>query len=415
MEEFPHEFSADCFSESYEEARAKFLEAAAQHEIHELLVFEDEAGRYTTDVAVLRGSGDPESAGFVFVTSGTHGVEGYAGSAIQILLLRWLTKAPVSPTVVLIHAVNPWGMANFRRVNENNVDLNRNALQQSHFDKLTTKDSLGDAYMTFNELFNPTNLPGPFHVHVGSWLQMAASVARHGLAAMKTALVAATYRQSKGVFYGGCELQASHAALRDFIVHRFGEVKAEDVTWIDVHTGLGPCGVDVLLGGGRNEAEMQALFAPIPGHFGGFQSGIDEAPTDEMVAARCAPSAGTSGGAGASNEITQAAGYQFTVGGLIQQQWLNRLFKPNSGRALAFAQEFGTVSFVSLVRALILENAGYHHDRLNHVRWRALTRDAFYVRTHDWKRRILTRGFDVFQKTASRFEKRANEAIRSRL
>ena len=32
------------------------------------------------------------------------------------------------PTVILVHALNPVGMAQMRRVNEANVDLNRNCL-----------------------------------------------------------------------------------------------------------------------------------------------------------------------------------------------------------------------------------------------------------------------------------------------
>lgn len=52
------------------------------------------------------------------------GVEGFANSAIQCELLARPTRADV--TVVVVHAVNPSGMAWWRRQNENNVDLNRN-------------------------------------------------------------------------------------------------------------------------------------------------------------------------------------------------------------------------------------------------------------------------------------------------
>ena len=104
-----------CFSESYTEAREKFVESArarSDTETTSLLVHVDAQGvEYTIDVAVVRG----RRAGIVVVTSGVHGVEGYAGSAIQTQLLRQLKETPDNPTVVLIHAVNPFGMAHFRR------------------------------------------------------------------------------------------------------------------------------------------------------------------------------------------------------------------------------------------------------------------------------------------------------------
>ena len=78
--------------------------------------------------------------------SGTHGIEGYLGSAIQLRFLHELflqnaqrlcttdnvrappTKNTPVKKVLLIHAINPYGMRHHRRTNENNVDLNRNVL-----------------------------------------------------------------------------------------------------------------------------------------------------------------------------------------------------------------------------------------------------------------------------------------------
>ena len=81
------------------------------------------------DVATV-GSLVPERA--VVVTSGIHGVEGFAGSAVQTEWLRRLGqgKAAVPDRVRLVfaHALNPYGFAWIRRANECNVDLNRNFL-----------------------------------------------------------------------------------------------------------------------------------------------------------------------------------------------------------------------------------------------------------------------------------------------
>ena len=62
------------------------------------------------------------------IISGTRGVEGFCGSGCQVgfLVERVYEGLPKSVGVVLVHALNPYGFAWLRRVNEENVDLNRN-------------------------------------------------------------------------------------------------------------------------------------------------------------------------------------------------------------------------------------------------------------------------------------------------
>src|SRR5260221_11295212 len=71
----------------------------------------------------------PEDAGKVLVImSGTHGVEGFCGSGVQ---LDWLEEGkaamlPPGHPALLIPAINPYGLPRIPRVTEGNVDLNRN-------------------------------------------------------------------------------------------------------------------------------------------------------------------------------------------------------------------------------------------------------------------------------------------------
>jgi len=58
--------------------------------------------------------------------SGTHGIEGFAGSACQAGILHAGIELPPDTGLLLVHAINPYGFAWGRRVNEDNVDLNRN-------------------------------------------------------------------------------------------------------------------------------------------------------------------------------------------------------------------------------------------------------------------------------------------------
>ena len=56
-------------------------------------------------------------------------MEAFAGSAIQLLSLdEGLPDLPEDAALILVHVVNPYGMAWLRRFNEENVDLNRNFL-----------------------------------------------------------------------------------------------------------------------------------------------------------------------------------------------------------------------------------------------------------------------------------------------
>ena len=100
------------------------------------------------DVACL---GPGQSRAVLVLTSGTHGVEGFCGSGCQVSLLedsrflRQIERAGIA--LLMIHAVNPYGFSHLRRVNEDNVDLNRNFIP---FDRdcrstKTTRDCIAAA------------------------------------------------------------------------------------------------------------------------------------------------------------------------------------------------------------------------------------------------------------------------------
>mmetsp|Transcript_17223 Transcript_17223/g.35489 ORF Transcript_17223/g.35489 Transcript_17223/m.35489 type:complete len:396 (+) Transcript_17223:1-1188(+) len=380
-----------CFSESYEEARGKFLAAAGElkAEMHSLPVAEDEEGRYTIDIAILRKPGK----GVMVITSGTHGVEGYAGSGIQLGLLRHWQELSIGVTAVFVHAVNPYGMAHFRRCNEKNVDLNRNCLLPQEFERLQAEDKLATIYSSFDPLFNPTVTPSWFYRNVAIWPHMASYVAAYGFGYIKTALVGGTYTKEQGMFFGGRELQKSHILLRDFFKEQFGKVPAKEIAWVDVHTGLGAQGVDVLLGNFEDRQLMDEIFPKVEGEFDGFQGGFGISAIDR----RCGP--GELDVNSGRFSSSQAGGYEYTVG-VLSGDWVTSWFPPDSGRALLVQQEFGTLPSLAVARALMLENVGFHYDRGNHDFWRTFTQDAFYVRTDFWKERVLRRGMDVFQKMA---------------
>ena len=152
----------DCppFSETYFHARQAFRNAAASAGAAQesLLVYTDPASGldYTMDVAILSASSSdsPSEAGakspptetpLLMHMSGVHGVEGFAGSAVQVAALREFATSGGALnqsrpyTTCFVHAVNPYGFANLRRFNENNVDLNRNNLTPEQWKQVHTR------------------------------------------------------------------------------------------------------------------------------------------------------------------------------------------------------------------------------------------------------------------------------------
>ncbi len=75
--------------------------------------------------------GNPLANRALVISSGLYGVEGLFGSAVQLALLeRYLPdyRLPPDLAIVIIHILNPFGCAWYRRWNEDNIDLNRNFL-----------------------------------------------------------------------------------------------------------------------------------------------------------------------------------------------------------------------------------------------------------------------------------------------
>ncbi len=81
----------------------------------------------------------PEDASNVIVLiSGTHGVEGFCGSAIQQFFLSQLCEEliPKDTAILLVHSLNPWGMQWARRCDASGIDLNRNFVDYKNVESL---------------------------------------------------------------------------------------------------------------------------------------------------------------------------------------------------------------------------------------------------------------------------------------
>lgn len=362
------------FSESYWEARDKFIRAskAANVSLHSLEVV---PGGYFMDIAIMKGKGK----GLLVHTSGVHGVEGYAGSAIQVSLLHKMKAQKVKPTVVFVHAVNPFGMAHFRRWNENNVDLNRNALTAKGFVEVKARDPNIASYQDISDYINPKKPASILQAYFTMFFNMAYLIPNVGYDNLKKALVTGTYTEPKGIFYGGDKLERSHVLLEQFLRDQ-GLLSRSPVTWLDVHTGLGAKLEMNLL------VDTKETVSKIKGDFPGqdLQS-LDGKQTPEEL----------------SEETTHVtAGYELARGHMAS--YYQPLFTNSTVPPLVMAQEFGTRPDVLVARAMILENAAYHYAPDTQHHWSKYMLDAFHVRSHDWMVNVAEKGNLVFQQALKR-------------
>ncbi|MCA6331844.1 MAG: DUF2817 domain-containing protein, partial [Phenylobacterium sp.] len=119
--------ATDLFSQTVPESHARFLEAARDLAVvtftHPLT---GPAGEpLQTAVARL---GPADARNVLLCISGIHGIEGFAGSALQVGALRdreALLDLGPDMAVVFVHQINPWGAAWGRKENENNQELLR--------------------------------------------------------------------------------------------------------------------------------------------------------------------------------------------------------------------------------------------------------------------------------------------------
>jgi hypothetical protein len=244
----------DFFATSYAQARSGFTEAAKAagarltRYVHpERTGPDDEI--LSVDVAHL---GDLQGKKQLVVISGTHGLEGYAGSAAQIawLKLGQSGKLPQGVGVLLVHGLNPFGFAHCSRTNENNVDLNRNFVDHSR--PLPANPDYGRLHP---------------HLQAAEWgwefldsLAEAEKLYRdeYGADALFNARVKGQYTHADGLFYGGRKREWSNLTLERIVDTHLAS--ARQIGLIDWHTGLGDYGQPFFLcfSAPGSEAQRQA-------------------------------------------------------------------------------------------------------------------------------------------------------------
>lgn len=186
-----------------------------------------------TDVVRI-GSSRPDR--ILIVISGTHGVEGFCGSACQTEYLKSECAARIGEqtAIYLVHGLNPYGFSWLRRVTHENVDLNRNFVE---FENRSLPQNSG--YATLFGVLNPLTRepetldePDP---NIKAWFASPEKIA-----AFKAAVGKGQYDYPHGIIFGGTSATWCNRVLRDFVAALPRTVKHGAV--LDFHTGLGERG-----------------------------------------------------------------------------------------------------------------------------------------------------------------------------
>ena len=288
-------------------------------------------------------------------SSGLHGVEGFAGSAIQLQLLNDVPKVPDDMALVIVHILNPYGMSWLRRTNESNVDLNRNFLSDNSYTGAPA------AYGTLNSFLNPPTSPSTdLYTLRAGWL-----VLRHGMPALKIAVLSGQYEYPKGLFFGGKRLEQTGERYQAFLSNRFAS--AEQVVAFDVHTGIGNYAEDLLM----VQPVAYPMLRPI---FGDRVVPPDPEKTDSYP----------------------TTGSMDTIYARLMPK----------AKIYAVTQEFGTYSPMKVLHALREENRWHHYGAgtIKHPTKDAM-KETFCPADETWRKAVLRRGAELLNDGLAHLQK----------
>ena len=346
------------FPHDYPSARLAFRETALHANAQLDTLVHPQQGRQGEELAIdLAWLGPRDARKVLLSVSGTHGIEGLYGSGCQV---GWLNQRagqalPPDTAVLLVHALNPYGFSYLRRVNEDNIDINRNCIDFS-------------APLPINpdyDTVHPWLLPPQWEE--GSQLQLKAQLAayseRVGLRAASKAISGGQHHHPDGVFYGGQAPCWSNQQLQ-FLASRYLQA-AQVIAVLDHHTGLGPAGHTELIcrhpvGSRSLELARQWWGADV-----------------------------TSPALGESATVVVSGNVRMAFEALCPQ-----------ALAVAIALEVGTQAQALVRHALFADNWLYQRGQPNSAQGdviRQQVRDAFFVDTPAWREGVFQRAMQIWQ------------------
>ena len=365
------------FSNTYTQARKRFKDRAAKvgATITSYRINSSYGDDYTIDVVIL----GKDNAPTLVISSGVHGVEGFFGSAVQLALFERIHEGILSSGIrfVFIHAVNPFGFSHLRRVNEDNIDLNRNFLKQEE-----TYKGAPEGYHKLNRLLNPKsppsylepfNLIAAYHILKKGWQSRKPSESINikkiwgkGKKFIKQAVAAGQYEYPDGLFYGGKGPSQSMKIVQEHCEKWIGS--SQSIVHVDFHTGLGQFGNYKLL---VNEKANSPHFTWYYDNFG-----------PEFV----------------ESMARSTIAYQ---GKGLFGTWMQNHFKSKAYRF--FVAEFGTYKDIKILKTLRKENRAHHYSAMDSSDYklsRKKLKEVFCPPNISWRNKVIKSGLDIIDQAA---------------
>lgn len=308
----------------------------------------------------------------LIITSGLHGIEGYVGSAVQLMFMEEIMegKSLNDISVLFIHALNPYGFKYRRKVTENNVDLNRNcainkdlyASENEGYGKLT-KFLMPNSKLNFGSLRNRF-----FH------LVAIRKILQESMPVLRQAALQGQYQYDKGIYYGGKQYEPQLNQIEPFLKSIMKDFNI--ILNLDLHTGYGQRGKLHLF---LNPVENQKVENGLKSIFSGVS--IDW---------------------GNSNDF-------YTIKGEYVG-WSNSLAEDALCIPMFF--EYGTLdsqkTFGSLksIQIMINENQGNHFgykNQKNEQKIKTLFSEMYYPKSKVWRSKVIYDSHSLMQKMVDNY------------
>ena len=235
-----HKYS-EYFYTSYEDVRNHLADRVHQLEEsgitveHKTHAIDESDGLYIDNIYL---PSTEEKTNLIVLTTGVHGIEGYIGSVMLDVFFEEIypTVDTTNTGVLIVANVNPYGMKYMRRYNENNVDLNRNFIEDwDNFDLSSNKE-----YPKVETFLQPEGKMGNAFWHeVGFYLSLAKEAIFTGADTISDALLTGQYEYPEGVYYGGNGDEKSTTYLKG-VFNDCLDSEYENIIHVDIHSGYGP-------------------------------------------------------------------------------------------------------------------------------------------------------------------------------
>lgn len=344
------------FKESFEECDKDFNQQfyrikknRPEAEIHEFQYSEGSIKSYFFPATKVQKN-------LLVMISGTHGIEGFTGSAVQ----RWLLDQKIDDektAILMIHGFNLYGFKNFRRVNENNIDLNRNFILSRGQFKVDDK-----SYAELDSLLNPKSPPEVnFYSRYSFILKSVFNIAKYSLESLRSSILKGQYSFPNGVFYGGNKTQIQGMLITDLVQTYMKPYKK--ILLIDLHTGYGERAKLHLLAGKASDGNsiiLQKIF------------NADEIDFSDK------------------NKF-------YAVEGEMLAYFANKIKLKVNAELAAVVFEYGTLDTqktlgsIESLRRVVLENQNFHFPAAPDTsrKIKTLYREMFYPSDKNWRRAVL--------------------------